>query len=273
MRDVKGQRLWGVGFGAAVWMLAMTIAHAAPADMSATSVAPFADLVKTCAPGVHPALMGRIGTVESSGNPFAIGVVGGRLARQPTNRAEALATVAALNAGGWNYSLGLVQVNRYNLARFSKTAADMLNPCANLSTGAAILRECYDRAQPGRIGVDAAVRAALSCYYSGHLTRGAGYARKVSMAEPLGQTRVSMQPESAAVPAIPVIPDVASSDRGGRERTGTALPRVRVESRGEARRNQDDEWFTSWGDDQSPSRGMRKREMHDEWDDDSGGRS
>jgi len=38
-----------------------------------------------CAVGVHPALMEKIIHVESSGNPYAIGVVGGHLLRQPRN--------------------------------------------------------------------------------------------------------------------------------------------------------------------------------------------
>ena len=42
-------------------------------------------------------IMHHVVRVESSGNPYAIGVVGGRLQRQPKNLAEAVAT--AKNVG------------------------------------------------------------------------------------------------------------------------------------------------------------------------------
>ena len=60
-------------------------------------------------------VMHHVVRVESSGNPYAIGVVGGRLQRQPKNLAEAVATAKMLEQKGFNFSLGLAQVNRYIL--------------------------------------------------------------------------------------------------------------------------------------------------------------
>ena len=48
--------------------------------------------------------------VESGFHPYAIGVVGGRLARQPRNLPEAVATARMLEQQGYNFSLGLAQV-------------------------------------------------------------------------------------------------------------------------------------------------------------------
>ena len=62
-------------------------------------------------------IMHHVVRVESSGNPYAIGVVGGRLQRQPKNLAEAVATAKMLEQKGFNFSLGLAQVNRYNLKK------------------------------------------------------------------------------------------------------------------------------------------------------------
>ena len=59
-----------------------------------------AALVLTCAPLVAQDTARALIQVESGGNPFAIGVVGGALVRQPANLPEALATVAALEAAG-----------------------------------------------------------------------------------------------------------------------------------------------------------------------------
>ena len=134
--------------------------------------ADFNSLAQQCAPAVHPTTLQAIVRAESSFNPFAIGVVGGRLVRQPQNRDEAMATVAALDAGGWNYSMGLSQVNRYNLARYGMDANAALDPCTNLRAGSAILSDCYSRASARMGAGQDALRAAFSCYYSGNFKRG-----------------------------------------------------------------------------------------------------
>jgi type IV secretion system protein VirB1 len=48
----------------------------------------FAALALACAPQVHLSTAQALVSVESSFNPWAIGVVGGTLRRQPNNRAE-----------------------------------------------------------------------------------------------------------------------------------------------------------------------------------------
>ena len=65
-----------------------------------------------------PEVMEYVVQVESHGNPYAIGVVGGRLLRQPRNLDEAMATAHMLDAGNHDYSLGLAQVHRANLRSF-----------------------------------------------------------------------------------------------------------------------------------------------------------
>ncbi len=130
------------------------------------------DMIANCSPSVHPRTMTAIVWVESGGNPFAIGVVGGRLQRQPQHLAEAVATASALERGGWNFSVGLAQVNRYNLARYGLDYAGAFNPCANLRAGAAILQRCYSQAWTRIPAEQPALQAALSCYYSGGFERG-----------------------------------------------------------------------------------------------------
>ncbi|WP_432591912.1 lytic transglycosylase domain-containing protein [Stenotrophomonas maltophilia] len=110
---------------------------------------------------VPVAIMEHVVRVESSFNRFAIGVVGGRLQRQPRTLEEAVATANALRDGGWNYSVGLSQVNQSNLKAQDladhQTAFDI---CPNLKAGARILADCRDRY--GSWG------NAFSCYYSGN---------------------------------------------------------------------------------------------------------
>lgn len=129
-------------------------------------------MIANCSPSVHPRTMAAIVRAESSGNPYAIGVVGGRLQRQPQHLAEAVATASALERGGWNFSVGLAQVNRHNLAQHGLDYTSAFNPCANLRAGAAILQRCYSEARTRYAAEQPALQAALSCYYSGGFERG-----------------------------------------------------------------------------------------------------
>jgi type IV secretion system protein VirB1 len=140
-------------------------------------------LLAACAPQVHPATARALLTVESSLNPYAIGVVGGRLERQPRTEGEALATIAALDAGGWTYSVGLGQINVGNFGRLGLSARSALDPCTSLAAMQAVLGECYARAAFGH-PAQTALRFALSCYYSGNFSTGYrhGYVRKVVLA-------------------------------------------------------------------------------------------
>ena len=129
-------------------------------------------LIEQCAAAVHPQTMSAIVRVESGNNPFAIGVVNARLERQPATLQEAVATARALEVDGYNFSLGLAQVNRYNLARFGLDYESAFDACKNLAVGASILKECYDRATPRFTSTQHSLQAAFSCYYSGNFVRG-----------------------------------------------------------------------------------------------------
>src|SRR6185369_7021088 len=131
----------------------------------------FEELAAKCAPEVHPTTLRALVSVESSHNPFAIGVVGGALPRQPTTHAEAIAAATSLQAAGRNFSMGLAQVNLHNMARYGESLDSIFEPCRNLRTGAAILLECYGRAARSTPEQQALLKA-LSCYYSGNFTTG-----------------------------------------------------------------------------------------------------
>lgn len=93
----------------------------------------------------RPQTLAAIVRIESGFNPYAIGVVHGRLVKQPRHEDEAIATVQALQAAGWNYSAGLTQINRENWSRYGLTARTVFDVCRNLSAGAAILQACFMR--------------------------------------------------------------------------------------------------------------------------------
>lgn len=186
----------------------------------------FQSLVQQCAPAVAPSTMTAVVKVESGFNPYAIGVVHGRLERQPVTVGEAVATAHALDAAGWNYSAGLAQVNRSNWHRYGLTPERAFDPCLNLAAGAAILQGCFERAGGADAGTAAqrqdALRAGLSCYTSGDFSGGfrTGYVQRV-IAQATPSSPVVPAIGSDAFSPIPVIlssPQAAHSDQSGDRR-------------------------------------------------------
>lgn len=137
-------------------------------------------IIQQCAPMVNHELMLGVISVESSHNPYAIGIVNAHLQRQPQNLAEAKVTAQYLEQAGYNYSVELAQVNRSHFNRFNLTLDNVFDTCANLNAGGQILAECLRSAVTQGYQHEATHKA-LSCYYSGQLNSkvGAQYANKV----------------------------------------------------------------------------------------------
>ncbi|MGH8081668.1 MAG: lytic transglycosylase domain-containing protein, partial [Lysobacter sp.] len=91
------------------------------------------------------------------------------------NLPEAVATVRMLEQRGYNFSLGVAQVNRYNLGKYGLDSYEKaFEICPNLQAGSRILAECYSRSNNdwGK---------SFSCYYSGNFVTGFrhGYVQKI----------------------------------------------------------------------------------------------
>ncbi|WP_184439352.1 lytic transglycosylase domain-containing protein [Xanthomonas cannabis] len=150
-------------------------------------------------------VMQHVVRVESSRNPYAIGVVGGRLVREPRGLEEAVATAKMLEQRGFNFSLGLGQVNRYNLQKYGLTSYEMaFAKCPNLVAASKILAECHSRS-------GANWGKSFSCYYSGNFETGFkhGYVQKIyaSIRESVG---------SSGVEPIAVVPNRSIKIRAGK---------------------------------------------------------
>lgn len=146
-------------------------------------------------------------------------MVGGRLVRQPRNLQEAVATADMLKANGYNYSVGISQVNRYNFARYGLDSHQQaFDTCRNLKAGTRILRECYDRS-----GGDWA--KSFSCYYSGNFVTGFkhGYVQKVLAS--LKGASVAAVPINNSPNAIAVV-STSSREAGRRSNRLVAAPSV-----------------------------------------------
>ena len=129
----------------------------------------FNQLAEQCGSTVHPDTLQAVARVESKFNPYVIGVVGGALKKQPETLSEAIAAANKLHREGRNFSMGLMQINKKNLAHFGLTYETVFHPCKNVATGAAILQECFKRAGGA---TQAHLQKAFSCYYSGNFGTG-----------------------------------------------------------------------------------------------------
>ena len=168
-------------------------------------------------------VMRHVVDVESGANPYAIGVVGGQLERQPKNLAEALATVHMLDAKGYNYSLGVAQVNRANLGKYGLDSYEKaFDTCHNLAAGARILAACY-ASSGGNWG------KAFSCYYSGNFVTGYrdGYVQKVYDSINRGKGADAGSDDSRAIP-LKIAPAAVPSDAGNTQTSSPGSPDYRV---------------------------------------------
>lgn len=165
-------------------------------------------LVAQCSPSVAPETMLSVVQVESGFDPLVIGVNGSsRTTLSPTSVSDAVAKASSLIASGRNIDLGLAQINSRNLGWLGLSVADAFDPCRNLEAAARVLEKGYSAEDAARLGVQPALRAALSRYNSGSPTRGVenGYVARVTGAA------------AAVVPSI----QVASTARPGRSTPAT----------------------------------------------------
>jgi type IV secretion system protein VirB1 len=159
---------------------------------------------------IPKAVMEAIVAVESSRNPYAIGVVGDRLVRQPKTLDEAVVTANKLEELGKNFSVGLAQLNKTNFARFNlKDVAQAFDRCTNLQAGASVLTECYQRS-------GSSIGKALSCYYSGNFVTGFehGYVQRVIRtleSSPKSNTKNSQGLGGNAQPVIKSIQNISAN--------------------------------------------------------------
>jgi type IV secretion system protein VirB1 len=134
-----------------------------------------------------------------------------------------MATADALERDGWNFSLGMAQVNRYNLPKYNLDYAAAFDPCSSLRAGASILKDCYDRARPRTRDDRSAWQMAYSCYYSGNFRTGfkadfkgqPSYVHKVvaSMADVPSAIRViSLRAPARSMGKVPATPATAAME-------------------------------------------------------------
>lgn len=149
--------------------------------------------------GMEPALMRAVIAQESAGDPAALNVnpwEGERF--RPTSAAEAAEAAHRFVDAGYSVDVGLAGINSANLARLGIGFEAALEPCTNIRLGETIFMEGLARARARGHAGDAALRAGLSLYNTGSMTRGldngyveAVWSRYASSDAYLGRTRSS----------------------------------------------------------------------------------
>ena len=149
-------------------------------------------LASQCAPSVAPETVLAIIQTESSGEPFALNVNGGRQPVRQNNAADAAATARRYVAAGYSVDLGLGQINSRNMRWLGLTWDTVFDPCTNVAALARVLTTNYNAVSAGR-DPQTALRVALSMYNTGSQTRGFhnGYVAKVERNAGFAQSAAS----------------------------------------------------------------------------------
>ncbi|MFK4056835.1 lytic transglycosylase domain-containing protein [Brevundimonas sp. NPDC046655] len=191
-------------------------------------------LAQTCAPTTAPETLAAIAYVESRFDPLAIGVNRGpRPSRRPRDRPDAVRIARGLLARGADLDLGVGQINSGNLAWLGLSVEDVFDPCRNLAASAKVLRTGYRPSGHRPDQRQAALRAALSRYNTGHPERGFrnGYVGRVeaaavrlSLTLPAPDATVRTQPVPITAEGPPPPWDIFARARGARVATFKAPP-------------------------------------------------
>jgi len=165
-------------------------------------------LARTCAGGVAPETLLSVVKTESGFNAFAIGDNTDRRSYAPATLPDAVALATRLVAAGHSLDLGAAQINTAagHLQARGLPLSAAFDACTGLRVGSEVLADCYRRAS----GVEQArLRQALSCYNTGTLDRGAGYAARVwrTAAEVVPAIQIAGPYRAPATPEDTVVPE------------------------------------------------------------------
>jgi type IV secretion system protein VirB1 len=183
----------------------------------AYSAAAILALASQCAPSVAPETVLAIIQTESSGDPFALNVNGGRQPARQSNAADAAATARRFVAAGYSVDLGLGQINSRNMRWLGLTWETVFDPCTNVAALGRVLTTNYNAAKAGR-DPQTALRVALSMYNTGSQTRGFrnGYVAKVARNAGVADTGVAyvtdFPPVAVAIPGSGDLRELLASE-------------------------------------------------------------
>jgi type IV secretion system protein VirB1 len=158
-------------------------------------IATFNELAARCAPSAAPDTLQAVALTESALHPFALSLnypatvaayndLNNQevyLSRQPETLAEGIRWAHWFHSHGYTVSIGLMQINSENAARFGVTVRQLFDPCINVAIGARMLGEIYSTTQHSAKADVSSLMSTFSAYNSGSFTTGLknGYAATV----------------------------------------------------------------------------------------------
>lgn len=130
--------------------------------------------LQQCYPNVSPTTMCAIVKTESNFNPLALNLNnrGKHLGFQAKNLNQATAWAKYLEEHGYNFDVGLGQINIKNIHKYGYHASDLLEPCLNLKLAAHILQHNYTSAKSTSTNSSTALYMAISAYNTGNYHTG-----------------------------------------------------------------------------------------------------
>ena len=129
-------------------------------------------LIEICAIDTHPKTVMAVIRVESAGNYLAIGVNGSLKLRKAQNPKDAAQLAQYAMSKGYSVDIGLMQINSNNIRKFGLSLEEAFNPCTNIRLGTKILSSNYSNAVDYHGEGQGALKAALSAYNTGSMTKG-----------------------------------------------------------------------------------------------------
>ena len=146
-------------------------------------MATFNQLAARCAPNAAVDTLDAVALTESALHPYALSLnypatvaaYNGLhnqevyLTRQPATLPEAIHWTRWFHSRGYTVSIGLMQINSENAARYGVAVRQLFDPCTNVAIGARLLGEIYSTTpHSGKPDINA-LFSTFSAYNSGYI--------------------------------------------------------------------------------------------------------
>ena len=145
------------------------------------AIAYWTSLCLSCAPNVSPATTTAIITIESRGNPLAIGDNTTHKSYSPKNAESAVKIAQSLLDQKHSIDIGLMQVNSAHIKSMHLNLTSLFDSCYNISVGSRILTDFYVKHSKTSPNFQEALLKAISSYNTGNPYKGYynGYVSKI----------------------------------------------------------------------------------------------
>lgn len=152
-------------------------------------------LCMSCAPNVNPATTAAIITIESKGNPLAIGDNKTHKSYFPKNKESAIKIAQSLLDQKHSIDIGIMQINSTHIKPMRLSLNRLFDSCYNINVGSRILTDFYVKHSKTSKDPQEALLKAISAYNTGSPVNGFynGYVQK--MLKSVNYAFIQQQPQ------------------------------------------------------------------------------